>query len=290
MSLPAGLTLVASLALPTQAQSGASGSESWHSTARSVPTGGGAAASETLRVESEISLALGGPVAASESYVFQGGAVWTGPELAPGGPVVFGVAGAHGPATPDGTEIVIGLGFETAGAGILTAAFDGVSTTAATVLGDTRLALTPPAGAGATGNPKALVDLELTSDLGSSRAGEAYAYTPALVQLEPVHVGGVLHATLIDEPGVLHVLAYGIAEPGLVLPVGHFEGALELIYGLAVVGAFQLAPSGYTDYALPVPNNPALAGMSLDLQAFSLDSLDPAAGSFSNLTTITIQN
>lgn len=270
------------------AQSGASGSESFASSARSAPATGGTAAGFLYLVESEVGRATAGPGSDSETYHFEGGAVWTGPDLAASGPVLFGVGHPHGVGAGGAVEVLFGAGFQSAGAGMTTVHFDGSPAGGVVVLSDTRVEVVTPPGVNLFGNPAAIVDVALANDLGAATASGAYAFTPALVQVEEAVVGTTFHLHAVDEPGALHVLAYGLSIPGLAIPIAPFGGALELVTVVATVGGLVPTATGYTSYPIPLPDSPSLIGKGLEWQLLSLSSLAPAAGSFSNRIVTTI--
>lgn len=285
-SLPSLLALGA-LAGATAAQSGASGSENHVSSARNAPSAGGSSASPGFLVESELGHATAGPEASSTNFSFVGGATFTGPGFAPSTPVAFSVQSGQGPAAGGQAAEVLGVGFASPTAGTTQVDFDGLAAGNVFVVSDTRLSLLTPPGTSLLGNPKASVDVVVLNDDGSSSLSDGYLYTPALLERAPALIGGTLELDVVDEPGSFHLLAYGFALPGFGIPLNGFAGSLELITGTSTFGALTPSPSGTTQFAVPVPDQPAIVGKSLDWQVISISSLAPFAGSFSNLLSTT---
>jgi len=282
-------TLLVAAALSADAQNGASGSESWLSSARNAPSSGGSSRSESISVESELGFATAGPPATSESFAFQGGAVWTGAGFDPVGPVVFGLADAKGHAAGGETEVVLGLGFQEPGAGATTVAFDGVAGGGVVVLGDTQLTVVSPPGTNLVGNPKGRVDVSVANAYGSSQASGAYTFTPAITQAGVARIGKTFHVLSTDEPGALEVLAYGKTVPGVTVPVFPYSGVLELILASGPLSGVVPVPNGFGNFAIPVPPLASLVGGSVDLQMLSLSTLVPGTGSFSNTIQVTVE-
>ena len=284
-----------SCALSPTAQSGVAGATTTISPARNLPALGGVSSSASTTAESELGLATGGPVVSSASYRFEGGAVWTQNGFQPSGPVVFGLesafptAGAVGASAGGEAETVLGLGFASPGAGATSVSLAGAPASGVHVLDDNRIAITTPAGVDVLGNPLAGVALSVTNALGTSELADAYVYTPALVAGDPPRVGETFRLHLFGEPGDFQDLYFGVPVPGFALPIAGIAGAFDLV-GLSIspVSA-AIATSHDTSFLLPVPNSPSLVGQSIDWQGFSLDSLAPLGGSFTNRLTTTFQ-
>lgn len=269
------------------AQAGAAGSESHLSSARNLPAAAGSADSANYVAEVELAFASGGAPTSSENYRFRGGAVWTGTELSPSGPLVFGFADAVGDKDGGETRVLSGLGFQAPGAGAPSVSLGGANASAVNVLSDTELSLVTPAGVDAFGNPLARVDVALTNGLGTSTAADAFVYTPALQVPEAPRVGSSFEIELHAGPLEFQDLYYGLPIPGFALPVAGIDGAFDLLAFNSSPVSF--APSGgdITTWTLPVPATPTLVGQSIDWQAFSLDGLAPLSGSFTNRITTT---
>ena len=279
------------------AQSGIAGASVTVSPARNLPAVGGISSSTSFAVESEIGFATGGPVASSTNFVFEGGAVWTGNGLAPVAPVVFGIAsdfngpGAVGTAAGGQVEHVLGLGFQLPGAGATSVSLGGAPAPSVLVQSDNRIEITTPPGVDSPlGNPLAAVELSLTNNLGTSSVQDAYTFTPALAVGEQPRVGQTFRLHLLGEPGDFQDLYFGVPLPGFALPVAGIAGAFDLVALSQSPVSATFAISNDTSFLLPVPNSPSLVGQSIDWQGFSLNSLAPLGGSFTNRLTTTFQD
>lgn len=272
------------------AQSGLSGSGSSHSSSRDLPTSGGRAASVNYSVESSVAHATAGPGMSSASYAFEGSVAWTPASVSSPGPVVFGVVGGRGVKEGGTIETVVGLGFQAPGAGTTSVTFAGAPGTALSVLSDTELQVTAPAGLDGFGNTLGLVEVIVANALGSSTSEEAFAYTPMLARFDPARVGGSYKLHLLDAAGAFQALDYGLEIPGFAVPIPPLTGAFGLIALDLHVFGFKPATSDTTTWTLPVPPNPSLVGLTLQLQAASLTSLAPLGGSFTNIHHLNIIN
>ena len=143
------------------------------------------------------------------------------------------------------------------------------------------------------GNPLGRVSVGVSHALGADSLAQAYTYLPALVQVDAAQVGGQLALELrAEEPGFLGFLALGLGPemPGLGLAIPPLSGALELLTGALPLGS--LTPSLAEDslsYLLPLPEDPALVGAELRLQAALLHGLAPLSGEFTNVATVKVQ-
>lgn len=295
--LRASCALFVAIAAGTAAaQSGVAGATITISPARNLPAAGGVSSSSSYLAESEIGFATGGPVATSSHYQFEGGAVWTQNGLAPVSPVVFGIessfptSGAVGTSAGGESEVVLGLGFTSPGVGTPSVSLAGAAATGVSVLDDNRIAITTPPGVNAYGNPLAGVALSVGTTLGTSELEDAYVYTPALAAGDTPRVGETFRLHLLGEPGDYQDLYFGIPVPGFALPVAGIAGAFDLAAYFTSPVSASFANSHDTSFLLPIPNSPSLVGKSIDWQGFSLSSLAPIGGSFTNRLTTTFQS
>ena len=278
------------VALPAAAQNGAAGSETSFSSARNAPTAGGAAASASFDVESEVAHATAGPVADSESYSFVGGAAWSDASFSASGPVVFGVADGRGDKDGGEPETVFGFGFQDPGAGATTVAIGGASASGVNVVSNTELSVTSGAGVNLYGNPLGRSEVTVANALGANTAADAYTYTPALAIDGEVRIGKNYRLDLYGEPGEFRASYYGLSIPGIALPIGGLDGAFDLLGLFLEAGPLAPAATDMTGWTLPVPFAPVLVGQSLDYQGYVLSSLAPLGGSFTNRLVVTFKN
>lgn len=272
------------------AQSGASGSESYVSTARNLPASGARASSESVDAETELAFTTAGAEATSESFSFQGGAVWTGNELVPSAPIVFGVVDPKGTSAGGESELVLGFGFQAPGAGATSVTLGSASASGVAVLSDTQVSLVAPAGVNPFGNSLGRVSLEVANANGAAALDDAYLYTPALwFEDEPV-IGETFSIRMTGSPGDLQDLYFGLSFPGVAAPIAGFTGSWELLQFFASPVPSGPAPDGETTWSLPVPLNPSFVGASLEWQAIAITSFSPLTGALTNSIVTTISN
>lgn len=283
-----GALLAVGLAPYSAAQSPVSGSESSFATARDVPSGGGRAFSLLGQIESSVGHATGGPVVQSESFSFQGSVSWTTGDLPGTGPVVFGVGGGTGTAEGSETESVFGFRFDEPQSSFTVARFGGADAASAVVVSNTVVSTVTPPGPGDFGNPLGLTAVEVENELGSSTAEKSYIFGPALYATDPARLGGTTRVRYVAVEDTFLALGLGGSLPGVAVPIGGIDGALELLSPLILITGLVFSPSGFETFVLPVPDNPQFAGVDVEFQAVSLTALVPLKGSFTNRLAITL--
>lgn len=175
-------------------------------------------------------------------------------------PVVLAVVPHHGDAAGGTPVTVHGLGLDGPGldAQIANAPLAGLAP-----LSGTELQATTPPG------PHGPADVTLQTVFGKTIAPGAFAFTPAVLSPPAVAVGGQLALTNLGTPGTAFVASYSTVTTNLPLP-----GIGVLLIGpapiLEVVPLTTLGATGSHEVSLPIPANPALAGVPLHFQSLSL--------------------
>jgi hypothetical protein len=234
-----------------------------------------------------------GSIATSESFILTGGVAWTVAEVVGTGPIVAGVREAT--ADKDGGTLVdvYGYNFLAPGAGPLAVSFDGVPGGSPVVLSTTHAQVTTPAGLGAFGNPLPIADVEVSNANGSHRAPASplqpvFAYEPALLQTTLARVGQPLPLHLFTDPGAVIAIVLGQTIPGVGAPVPPIQGSAEVL--LNVQFAVPLLPLGSDQHThlVQIPEQPALAGLTISYQGVAFTNLATLTGAFTNPLTILI--
>ena len=91
---------------------------------------------------------------------------------------------------------------------------------------------------------------------------------------------------LQTNPGDLYFLALGKSITGFGLPIPPWDGQLELILNVQILQSTVPVPFGVSLFQITIPDDPALAGGTLEFQAFSVTSFAPAEGRLSNLRPV----
>lgn len=274
-------------AAPQSGSSGLAGSANATTLAQSTAGGGGSAASALTSAESEIASPALGVAMNSASYRIEPSVVWLVPSLGTDQPIVLGVEPANGLVAGGKPVVVRGLNFMELGAGLTTVRFHGVSAANTLVTSDTTIDVTTPPGVDALGNSVGLTSVGVENAIGSSEAGNAFQYLPALELFGPIQVGKAAELSVRTKPSSLLFLFLGFSIPGVGVPAPPFQGQLAVtVNSVAILTAFPMV-TGALNLAVPISNNPALVGLSVDLQALSVTSVSPPAGGFSNVLRIT---
>jgi len=280
LALSAGVTSAQTLAF--------AGSESYVAEAPSISGSAGYLTSTSFRATSSIE-AVTCPATESTSLNYRalGGAGLFG-AWASSAPIVFGVSGGLG--SKDGGEAVtiFGRGFTEPGAGVANLDLAGAPLSGVSVSSNTTLTALTPAGVNPYGNPLALVDLDLTNQLGNSSARDAFAFGPSLIADTLPANGDDLVVSLHSAPGTVVVIAVGGPIPGFAIPMLQLDGALEVILNMTLVTPI-MPSTGHTQVVLPIPSDPGLIGITANLQAAAIDNLVLLSGSFTNMLPIPIQ-
>ena len=228
-------------------------------------------------------------VAASPSFQVRGIALAPASLAAGGAPYVAGAFPARGDA--DGGEPIelLGWNLTAPGAGAATVALEGTPAIPATLLANHRASITTPPGTNGFGNPLGLGSIELVNDLGLASRARGFAHTPALVQLDEAEVGGTWRLGYLGAPGSLEFVYLGASVPGLALPVGGVEGALEIPTNPKKLVQGSADANGEKQHVLPVPDNPAFVGLTLELQGLSIELVPAVRLRFTNRLELPIQ-
>lgn len=268
------------------AQSGASGSETIRSPARSLSAAGGSATSTGTSSETELALPIAGPVSTSANHRFLGGAVWTDNGYAPGGPIVFGVL--EGSGTKDGgeLEVVIGAGFQSAGA--LQPLFGDLPVLSTTVVSDSELLVQSPPGVDLIGNALGQTSVTVGDGIQSSTASDAYLYRPGILSPTGLRLGEPAEIVVYANPGDLVTVYGGASLPGIVLPLAGFDGAFDLLAVYFDLFGSTFVADGPLVLDFTMPTKLSLVGKTLQWQGSAIDSFFPLTGSFTNKLSLQI--
>lgn len=287
-SLPCTGSALWAQASATVAQSLA-GSETHTSLAAQTVGGGGDSASASYQAQAELNAAFPAAASASETYRLEPGATWLEPALGSDQPVIFSVTPASGAASGGTPTVVRGLNFTAPGAGNTNVSVGGLPASGVQVLGPTELQLITPAGLDGLGNPLGGTALEVTNDLGSSQAPDGFQYLPAVYLLSPAQLGDPLNVRLATAPGAIALMWFGLPLPGLPpLTLPGYEGAAPLVLDLTFLLNGVFVPTGELTLPVVIPDDPLLAGASVDLQALAITDPFAPAGSFTNVLNVPI--
>lgn len=284
------LAVLAALAgaLPIAAQS-AAGSASQVALQPGACSGTAVSTDVTHRVEWGLVFGPREETSSSASYTWTSGALLDPGDLVEGPPLVLGVSSSLGTADGAFAVDVVGFGFTASGAGATSVSLGGTAAGAPSAVSNTSATVVLPPGANEHGNPLT-VGATLTNDLGQHTAPSAFAYLPALIEGGPTSLsGGELRLDVVAEAGISTFLFYGQTIPGVALPVPSYAGALEVLSNLKLADSGPFA-DGVTSFTLPLPADPALAGLAFALQGVVVETLSPfVGGSFTNAATVLIQ-
>lgn len=277
-------------AAPQADSSGVAGSQSVTALAQSTSGSGGVSAGTAFKVEAEVAAPATGTVMTSASFRLETGVVWIEPSLGTQQPVVFGVEPAQGHSVGGSPAILHGLNFQEIGAGATSVTFNGVAATDVVVQNDGTITLTTPPGVDGLGNSIGLADVLVTNAIGSDASANAFMYLPALAMYGPAQVGKFAEIAVRSTPNSLLYLFIGGAIPAFGIAAPPFAGSVAItVNRIQAVSAFPM-PTGEVVLAIPIPDDPALIGFSIDMQALSITSVSPLAGAFSSPLRVTLFN
>ena len=273
-------------ATPLAAQHGLSGSESYTMTARATASAAGSAQGTNLQGTFGLGLTPSSQPTSSANYELRVGVLGFDGDLAKGPPLLFAIDPPQG-AAAGGTPLSL-VGANLVDGQLQSSVDVGGTTLAPLTASPTQLTLATPPGVNAWGNPLAQVDVGVSHGLGSTLAAEAFLYTPALLQNGAAQIGQTLSFDWRGEAGEFYLVYFGVGA-GFGVPLPPLAGSLELLTDL--VQFVPLAPSatGVETHSFPVPDNGALAGVTLEFQGVALSSLVPLVGGFTNKLGITLQ-
>ena len=290
MLLPKLLAVLAFITLPAAAQNIAmGGSESYMLQAPSVVGGGGVAVSFSYIARVVIEAPSVPFQIVSETRRMLAGPALFGAEPT-GAPILFGVREGTGVKNGGQAVTLFGRDLNALGSGASAATFGGQPLSSLSVTsGLTATGFTSP-GVNVFGNPLGSVDVRFTNQFGSTSRQGAFAYTPALVLDSLPVVGHGYGLSLHAPPGSTISMAYGIATPGVALPLFNLDGALEILQQITIFVPFSPTPtSGHFQFAAAIPPAPNLVGLKLPLQAVAITDLGILSGSFTNKFLLQIQ-
>lgn len=282
------LKAIFALALVGSISSAQSGSANYIVLSQDIVATGGSASSPSYQAEQSVSPVVAGEEQNSPSFSSQNGIPSVEPVLGTDQPIVFGVQPAYGSKNGGEAVTLFGANFTAAGAGPTDVDFSGFFGSNVVVQSSTTITLDSPIGSDAFGNPLGRVGARVTNALGTSLAQDAFGYTPVL-ELEGVaRVGGApFKVRLVSGPPVFYFLSLGFADPNAFLPVSPFEGSMAILSFSKTIKNFAFSP-GATAITLAVPDDPSLAGFTVDFQALAIDNPVELSGSFSNVLPIPI--
>lgn len=252
-----------------------------------LAAGGATLASSQFTAVATLAGPLGtGYSASSAQFTLVGpGAVAPTDDLASQGPIVAAVEPRIVRYSGEAVR-VFGAGFS--GGGTPAVSFAGQPGGSVQVLSDRELSATSPVLVNAVGNPLGPVDVAVASALGSHSLNAASVASPGYVQTSPARLGSTFTVTHMGQPGSVGIPSWGQEIPGLVVPILPFDGVIELpqifiTYPAQVYDATGVAPTVY-----PIPNNPNLVGLTLQVQSLEVTSFEPLAGGFTNVVNLEV--
>jgi hypothetical protein len=197
-------------------------------------------------------------------------------------PIVFGLSPDFGTNAGGSFVTVSGYNFDKFGVGpSVTMSVDGNPATGVSVLSNTQLTATVPAGV------SGLQGVVVTSSLGSNSDPDAWIYTPAVLSTEATQVGGEMDIRNYGTPGnaIIMMAAAGTGSGGT--QFGTFLLAHPFIF--VFIGVPYPGPDGIHTLHVDVPNAPILSGLTVYFQSLEATQLSPVQGQFTNRTSVTFQ-
>lgn len=282
--------LVLGVLLPCSAADAqsAAGSETYTALAQSTTAWGGPASSDGFTAEHGAGQLTTGHLATSAQYSVLSGIVWLEPTLSPGPPVVTSVVPAFGDRDGGAPVTVYGMNFVAPGGNGATVLFGSVPGSGTTVVGNTIIETTAPAGVDACGNPIGATAVGVLNGNGFDVLDGGYTYLPALTQVTPAALAGTLELKLKSLTPSNVLLWTGGGAAGFCLPIPPFDGSNELFLGVQFIGPIAFS-TGEQSFSIAIPNDQGLIGKTLPFQGLSIDSFAPLAGSFTNTVQSVIQ-
>ena len=247
----------------------------------SLDAGGGGIASIGNGTWVSVGITSGGTLSSS-NYQAGVGILETTDPVPQNAPILFGLTPDYGNKAGGSLITVSGYNFDKFGVGpSVTMTIDGVPATGLSVLSNTQLTATVPAGVSGIQN------VVVTSSLGSGSDPDAWLYTPAVISTEATQVGGEMDIRNYGTPGnaIIMLAAGGTGSGGtqfgtfLLSP--HF---IFVFFGLPYPG-----PDGIHTFHTNVPNMPVLSGFTVYFQSLEATSLSPVLGQFTNRSSVSFQ-
>jgi hypothetical protein len=202
-------------------------------------------------------------------------------------PLVFGVVPPFGPKTGGTGVVVSGFNFDKLGVGpSVTMSVGGNGATGLSVLSNTQLTATTPAGTGINdgAGPQPVV---VSSSLGSITHPEPYVNTPAVTSSPVALVGAALVLRNYGTPGTVFVNFLSDSSLAASTQFGTFLVAGGTLLQLFTNVPYP-APSGISTFVMKVPNLAVLHGLTLHFQSLSITSVSPLQGSLTNAAATTL--
>lgn len=246
-----------------------------------LDAGGGGMASIGNGAWVSVGVTDGGTLS-STNYLAGVGILETTDPVPQNAPILFGLTPDFGTNAGGSLVTVSGYNFDKFGVGpTVTMTVNGIPATGITVLSNTKLTATVPAG---DPGPQGVV---VTSSLGSGSDPDAWIYTPAVISTESTQVGGEMDIRNYGTPGNSLILlaagstGFGGTQFGPFL-LGHPFSFL--FYGIPYPG-----PDGIHEFHVNVPNAPILSGFTVYFQSFEATQFSPVQGLFTNRSSVTFQ-
>lgn len=261
---------------------GPSGSESHVVIGGNSDSGGGAAASENYVITQQAGYLAGGEVS-STTRTSRAGVSWMTGGITSDHPVVFGIGDPRGDPAGGETRSIFGFDLtELTTTAVLDAEIGGLDVSNLTVLSDTHAQFTTPAGLSSLGNPAGSETLWMHTDDGQLLAHRAYSYLPAIHLRETPRVGGPFDLRVSVQPGDFFQILWGIAIPGVGIPTPPLSGSLELVAVMNKLTPVLISVDGEEVILGPLPDDPAMVGLTLDLQGATAQLGASVTGAWTN--------
>jgi len=281
LPLLCALAAAMSVSAPISAQGGIASSENFVTLAPIQPGGVGLATSTNYAARMTLGLVPSAVTASSAQHVAHVGFVAFEPQLAPGAPLVFATQPGVGSKT--GGEAITIRGFNLDdGSGAALATLVGVPATGVTATSNTVLTTKSAKGVNSLGNPLGAGDVTVTTAAGTSTLSSGFVYAPAIASDTAPRVGQLYPLDVHLPAGSFYQVVVGKSVAGVSAPVPPLAGAAELVLGIVPITPLQYARAELETLLFPIPDNAALVGASVELQAVVLTGLAPLAGSFTN--------
>lgn len=260
------------------------------SVAHGITSSGGDAQSASFSLGSGLAQPSTGTESSSPSFQLRSGVAWAPAAVASSDPVVFGVRANAGAASGGDLVSVFGFNFTAPGAGTNNVEIAGNAGAGTLTVSNLELQTVTPQGVNGFGNPLGLTSVAVDNALGSHAADRAFFYRPALQLVDPSQVGRPIRVRMLGAPDAIAFLMLGGSIPATAIPIPPLAGALEALVGLEFLTPPLSLPDGQLVLSTGTLKNPALAGVTIELQSLVFDDVTFATGSFSNLLPITVQS
>lgn len=136
------------------------------------------------------------------------------------------------------------------------------------------------------GNPVGPFDVRVQAGAAPSEANALGFAGPTYVQTRTAQLGGTFDLSHAGPANTVGFPAWGLPIPGVVIPFPGFEGALALPNLFLLLPPENLDGAGYANKSFPLPDDPTLAGQTLQFQSVVFESFLPQVASFTNVVTV----